>query len=314
MIYLFYGLETFLIEKEIKKIINKEQIDSYGISKYDLQNDLLDDILEDASMISLFDTKKVILVEDAYIFTRKVIKNPLNHHVENLEQYLKNPNPNTILIFSIEYEKIDSVKKITKAIKKYGTVKEFNKTDNVNGLVKQLFEDYQISYSDISFLIDRVGKNLLLLEQEIQKIKIYKEEDKNVTREDIIALTHKNIDIDIFALIESIVSKNKEKAMEIYYEMIKRNEEPIKIIVMLANQFRIIYQAKELYKQGYTGDNIASKLGIHPYRIKLALQSGRNYSSELLLTCLEKLADLDMSIKSGKIDKSMGLELFILGL
>lgn len=314
MNYLFYGLETFLIEKEIKKLIEQNKVDSYGISKYDLENDLLDDILEDASMISLFDTKKIILVEDAYIFTRKVIKNPLNHNLDKLDAYLKNPNPNTILIFQIEYEKIDSVKKITKAIKKVGTVKEFNKTENINGIVRQLCGDYQIAPSDCNFLIDRVGKNLLVLEQEINKIKMYKGEDKTITKEDILALTHKNIDIDIFVLIEAIVSKNKEKAMEIYYEMMKRNEEPIKIIVMLANQFRIIYQAKELYKKGYTGDNISSKLGIHPYRIKLALNSGRKYSSELLLSCLEKLADLDMNIKSGKIDKSMGLELFMLGL
>ncbi len=314
MNYLFYGLETFLMEKEIKKIIHDSKIDSYGISKYDLQNDLLDDILEDASMISLFDQKKLILVEDAYIFTRKVIKNPLNHNIDKLMAYLKNPNPNTILIFYIEYEKIDSVKKITKAIKKDGVIKEFNKTENIPGIVKQLFGDYQINTSDIQFLIDRVGKNLLMLEQEITKIKIYKGDNHQITKEDILSLTHKNIDIDIFTLIEAIVSKKKEQAMEIYYEMIKRNEEPIKIIVMLGNQFRIIYQAKELYKKGYTGDNIASKLGIHPYRIKLALQSGRNYSSELLLDCLEKLADLDINIKSGEIDKNIGLELFILGL
>lgn len=314
MTYLFYGLESFLIEKEIKQIIKQANVDSYSISKYDLQNDYIDDVIEDASMISLFGDKKVILVEDAYIFTRKVVKNALEHNTSLLEAYLQKQNPNTILIFSIEYEKIDSVKKVTKAIKKYGTVKEFNKTNNIQEIVKNLCGDYQISYSDINFLIDRVGKNLLMLEQEIEKIKIYKEDDKKITREDIFALTHKNIDIDIFALIEAIVSKNKEKAIEIYNEMLKMNEEPIKIIVMLGNQFRIIYQAKELYKQGYTGDNIASKLGIHPYRIKLALSSGQRYSSKLLLDCLEKLADLDMNIKSGKIDKGMGLELFILGL
>ena len=83
---------------------------------------------------------------------------------------------------------------------------------------------------------------------------------------------------------------------------------------MLANQFRIIYQAKELYKMGYTGDNIASQLGIHPYRIKLALASANKYSSEVLLQAIDQLAELDINIKSGKCDKNIALELFILSL
>lgn len=314
MNYLFYGLETFFMEKEIKKIIDNANIPGYAINKYDLEIDLLDDILEDASMISLFDEKKIIVVDNAYIFTRKVVKNPLSHNLDNLLKYLQNPNPNTIIIFNIIYEKIDSVKKISKEIKKNGIVKEFNKSENIVDIAKNLFGDYQIGITDLNFFIDRVGKDLLILEQEVNKIKVYKGDDKKITKEDIISLTHKNIDIDIFALIEAIVSKNKDKAMEIYGEMIKRNEEPIKIIVMLGNQFRIIYQAKELYNKGYTEGNIATKLGIHPYRIKLALQSGRRYSSELLLDCLEKLADLDINIKNGTIDKNFGLELFILGL
>ena len=314
MNYLFYGLETFLVEKEVKKIIKQANVEELGISKYDLEETLLDDILEDASMISLFDEKKVILVENAYVFTRKVVKNPLNHDLQKLTDYLNNPNPTTILIFTIEYEKIDSVKKITKAIKKNGIVKEFNKTGQLQNIVKDMLGEYKMSFQDLSFFIDRVGNNLLIIEQELEKIKNYKLDNYSITRDDIIQLTHKNIDIDIFALIESIVSKNKEKAMEIYNEMIKRNEEPIKIIVMLANQFRIIYQAKELYKMGYTGDNIASQLGIHPYRIKLALASANKYSSEVLLQAIDQLAELDINIKSGKCDKNLALELFILSL
>ena len=166
----------------------------------------------------------------------------------------------------------------------------------------------------ISLLLDRVGKELHQLEQEVQKLKMYRIDTKKISVEDVQNLTSKNIDIDIFGLIENIVTKNKEKAMETYGEMLKRNEEPIKIIVMLANQFRIIYQSKALYQKGYTEGDIAKELAIHPYRIKLALQKGRHFSSEVLLTYLNELANLDLSIKEGLVDKEMALELFILGL
>ena len=312
MNYLIYGLESFFIDKEIKKIIEKEKVDELAISRYDLENDLIDNILEDAETISLFDDKKIIIVDNAYIFTRKPVKNTLEQNLDLLINYLNNSNPNTIIIFNIEYEKIDSVKKITKLIKAKGFVKEFNKNNNLNSVVKDLFEDYKIDNSSINFLIDRVGNNLLILEQEITKLKNYKLEDKIINKSDIETLVHKNIVLDIFKLIDFIVNKNKEKAMEIYYEMIKMNEEPIKIIVILSNQFRLMLQAKELYKKGYTGDNIATKLGIHPYRIKLALTNSNKYSTDILIDYLDKLATLDIEIKQGKVDKYFGLEMFML--
>ena len=81
---------------------------------------------------------------------------------------------------------------------------------------------------------------------------------------------------------------------------------------MLANQFRIMYQCKELLKKGLSEKDIATTLKIHPYRVKLAIQNSRKYSSELLLQYISDLADMDISIKTGQIDKALALELFIL--
>jgi len=134
----------------------------------------------------------------------------------------------------------------------------------------------------------------------------------SLTKEDIINVTTKKIDPNTFTLLDYIVKNDKNKALEIYYELIKMNEEPIKIITILANQFRIMYQSKELLKKGLSEKNIAETLKIHPYRVKLAIQNGRKYSSELLLQYISDLADMDINIKTGKTDKSLALELFIL--
>jgi DNA polymerase-3 subunit delta len=94
--------------------------------------------------------------------------------------------------------------------------------------------------------------------------------------------------------------------------MLKNNEDSIKILSILADQFVIIYKTKELYKKGHTEKDIVSILDIHPYRVQKALEKGRRYESSAILNYIEKLADLDNDIKSGKIDKDLGLELFIL--
>lgn len=305
MVYLLYGTKEFGIEEEIKTL--SKNIDEMNISKYDLNNDMLSLALEDAKTMSLFGDKKIVIIYNANMFTGITSKDS-----EKIEDYLNHINENTILIFVVHNDKLDSRKKITKLIKEKGKIKEFNDELDSTNLVRRLFKDYNIEYSTIKLLIDRVGNNPLILQNEINKIKIYKENDKTITDEDILNLTVKLIEIDIFKLIDYIIKKDKEKALELYYEMLKMNEEPIKIVVILANQFRIMYQSKELLKKGYSEKDIASILKIHPYRVKLAIQNSRNYTSETLLKHLNNLADIDIGIKTGTLNKDLALELFIL--
>ena len=305
MVYLLYGTKDFEIEEEIKKL--SKGIDEMNISKYDLNNDMLSLALEDAKTMSLFGDKKLVIVDNANMFTGSTSKDS-----ELIEEYLNHMNDNTTLILIVHNDKLDTRKKITKLIKRVGKVQEFNDELDTTSLVRKLFKDYNIDYKTIQLFIDRVGNNPLIIQSEINKIKIYKDNDKNITEEDILNLTAKLIEIDIFKLIDYIVRKNKEKALELYYEMLKMNEEPIKIVVILANQFRIMYQSKELLKKGYSEKDIASTLKIHPYRVKLAIQNSRNYTSDILLKNLNALADIDIGIKTGTINKDLALELFIL--
>lgn len=311
MNYLIYGTDTYLIKKEIEKIIKENKINDLSVSEYDLTNDYINLCIDDALTLSLFDDKKVIICDNAYFFTGST-KKQVEHNVDLLKEYLEHPNESCILIFRVEYEKLDERKKIVKEFKKYGKVIECNSVSNVNEYVKKMFGDYSIDSNLIKLLIDRVGNNLSILDNEIEKIKLYKNDDKEIKLDDILNLTEKNIDNDIFHLIENIVNDNKFEALESLHEMLKLNEEPIKIIIMLANQFRLIYQAKGLYKLGYTESDIATNLKIHPYRIKLSLSKGRTMSDEKLLNYLEKLYELDCKIKSGEIMKDLALEMFIL--
>ena len=278
-----------------------------NISKYDLNSDMLSLVLEDAKTISLFGDKKLIIAENANMFTGSTSKDS-----ELIEEYLNHINENTILILVVHNDKLDTRKKITKQVKKIGKVLEFNDDLDTTSLVRRLFKNYNIDYNTIKLFLDRVGNNPLIIQSEINKIKIYKGNDRNITDEDILNLTIKLIEIDIFKLIDYIVKKDKEKALELYYEMLKMNEEPIKIIVILANQFRIMYQSKELLKKGYSEKDIAATLKIHPYRVKLAIQNSRSYTSKTLLKYLNDLADIDIGIKTGTLNKDLALELFIL--
>lgn len=312
MTYVLFGIVNYLIEQEITKILQDNAIDSISINKYNLENDLLSTILNDATSISLFGDKKAIIVNNSYIFTGSTNKKNLEQDTSLLEKYLESPNSDCLLIFVVPNEKLDERKKITKLSKKMGKVKEFNQIDTKT-IVKKMCEGYTITNDTIDLLIQRVGDNVLLLSNEIDKIKLYKD-DKKITNDDILDLTSKSLETNNFRLIDAIISKDKELAISLYEERIKQSEEPIAIVIALANQIRIMYQVKELYKMGHTEHDVASILAIHPYRVKLAAGNSRKYTSEVLLEQLKALANLDIAIKTGQLDKTLGLELFILSI
>ena len=203
MVYLLTSLEVILLEDELNKLKNESAIEDINISCYDLESDSLKDVIDDALTLSMFADKKMIICDNAYLFTSKK-----SEDTSYLEEYLENINPSTILIFLLNEDKLDERKKVTKLIKKNGVYKDLSIKD-IPSYVKELFKGYNITLSDIKLFIDRVGTSLEALSSEASKIILYKEDSKDITKEDIINLTSENIESDIFTLVDEIVNKDK---------------------------------------------------------------------------------------------------------
>ena len=310
MIYTLYSKSNLLINSEIDKIKNKNKINDLSISRYNLEEENFSKMIEDATTISMFSDKKLIILESSYFLTGSYKNKELD--LDLLSNFLNNKIKDVILIFTVITDKLDERKKIVKKLKEVSTVK--NLTDqNVDSYIKENLEGYTISENNINLIKERIN-DISLIEKELEKLKIYKIKEKEITKEDIMNLTTKTVDLDIYKFIENIIYKNKLEAITTYKELINQSEEPIGIIVTLSNQIRIMYQSKELSKKGLRENDIATTLDIHPYRVKKALISARNYSSGLLLDLLKKLIKMDLDIKSGNTEKYMSLELFILNM
>ena len=210
-------------------------------------------------------------------------------------------------------------KKIVKEIKKHCNIikHEQLKDYEIIGLVEKKFQlsGYKISRGAINLLISRTGNDLSVISNEIQKLFMYKLEEKIIAEEDIIALVPKKIEENIFDLIDAVVEKNKTKIFELYNGLTNYyGEEQTKILIMVANQFRLMLQCKLLNNTGLSENEVAKELKVHPYRVKLAIQKGKNIELNTLTKYLDDLATLDLNIKSGKTNKNMGLELFFLNM
>lgn len=308
--YLIYGNDYGLIKREIDKIIS-------GITdvvKYDLLVSNVSDVIEEASCMSLFGDKKVVIGENALFLTGA--NTSVNHDIDYLTSYVNAENHDNIVILTVVQDKLDERKKIVKLLKKNVTVihkETIDEKDLPKFVIKEFLNNgYKIDYKTASYFVDYVGKNVDILLSEINKMIIYKDTDKEIFIEDILNISSKGFNDNVFDLSDAIMKKDFKKIFYCYNDLMILKEEPIKIIALLASQFTLVYQSKLLSKEGFMSKDIASTLKVHPYRVKLALET--NYPDFELKDILKKLHNLDYEIKTGKVDKIVGLENFLLHL
>ena len=306
MVEVLYGTESFLINEYLEKIKGERQIEN--IIKYNLEETTLIDIIEDALYIDLFNNDKMIIVYNSYFL------NDLSMDTTILEDYFNHKNEKTLLFFISDKEKLDERKKIVKLFKNENKIKQFNKLEEktLEEKIKEKLksQNFEIDFLALKELINRCKNNYQDILNEINKLILYKDNEKNITIEDVKKVVSKPLEDNIFKLLGAITENNKKQIFDIYEDILNTGEDPIKILVMVANEFRLIYEVKIM--NNLNEQELSNIMKIHPYRIKKAKEKTYSYTKEKLEIILNKLSDLDYNIKSGNVDKYAGLELFLI--
>ncbi len=83
-------------------------------------------------------------------------------------------------------------------------------------------------------------------------------------------MINRSLEQNVFLLTEYI-QKRKKRTSNSFIYLITMKEEPIKLLALITSNYRLFYQCKILSQKGYSGQQIAKTIGVHPYRVKLAL-------------------------------------------
>ncbi|WP_068774325.1 DNA polymerase III subunit delta [Paenibacillus sp. FJAT-26967] len=320
-VYVCYGSESYLIRQFIRRISDKmiePEHRDFAVSKYDLAETSVQSVIADAETLPFMVPRKLITAGNAQFFTGSKDSGKVEHQLDRLTEYLQSPVDYTVLIFMVQADKLDERKKIVKLLKEKNvlvpclplTAEELQQW--VRREAKR--EDVTLTDRAAEQLILYTGGHLQTLAAEMEKIALNVGRGGTVTEELIEALVVRSTEQNVFILIEQVVQLRLDKAFALLEELLKQREEPIKIVMLMARQFRIMLQVKELSKQSYSHQQIAGQLGLHPYAVKVAEGQARAYDTEKLSRIISQLSDLDFKMKSGGIDKVLGLELFLLGL
>ncbi|MEW9701560.1 DNA polymerase III subunit delta [Paenibacillus sp. SI8] len=320
-VYLCYGPEKYKM-REFIQILSDSLIEpehrEFAVSRFDLGEISLSAVLEDAETLPFMVPKKLVIATNALFFTGAKESSKVEHHLDRLIDYLKSPADHAVIIFTVDADKLDERKKVVKALKEREAAVPFL---TLTGEELQQWVTKQAEKLNFSFtggasdqLILYTGGNLQSLSAEIEKISLYVGDGGTASPDTIDQLVSRSTEQNVFILIEDIVNLRLERAFVILEELLKQREEPIKIAALIARQFRIMLQVKELSKMGYSQQQMASQIGLHPFAVKVAEGQARKYEADKLGTIMAQLADLDFQMKSGKIDKVLGLEMFLLRL
>ncbi|WP_198153303.1 DNA polymerase III subunit delta [Thermotalea metallivorans] len=322
-IYLFHGVEYYLMEHMLQGIKSKlvdEGFQALNYQMMDGKETTIDQIINACETLPFMGESRLVVIKDLECFSGKR-KNISEEEEKKLAAYLSDIPPTTYLVFMVT-EGIDKRKKIVKDIGQYGKIIEFDKLQGteLNKWIIKSFSRYgkKIGEKEVAFFLDVTGymernsnKNLKDLENEIKKISDYLGEKTAVTLQDIDLLASKTIENNIFRLVESIGEKNGERALTLFNDMLLEGEAEIRILYMITRQFRLLYQIKLMEAQGYTPMAIAPKLGLQQFVVKKYLNQAANFDKNTLRKALQKCLDTDGGIKKGKIGPRLGVELLI---
>ncbi|HZG57371.1 DNA polymerase III subunit delta [Paenibacillus sp.] len=319
--YILHGAEGYVMGEWLDLLVAScldPDTKDFALSKYDLADTPLETAIEDAETLPFLSPRKLVIASGAYFLTGGRDPSRAEHNVDALQRYAAAPAEHATLVLTVPAEKLDERKKIVKTLKSAAVVLPFaplGPAELQQWVAKKASgRGVRIEPDAIEALLARVGGSCAALASEMEKLSLYVGKGNAIRVEHVEALAVRTTEQNVFLLVEEIAKLRPERAISMYHDLLKEKEEPIKLLALIARQFRMMLGAKELTKQGFSQSQIASQIGAHPYAVKIAAEQAKRFRAETLERLLLELGDLDYAMKTGAVDKALGLELFILRL
>ena len=257
-----------------------------------------------AETLPFFADRRVILIENSGLF---------KHGGENLAEYLATIPESAYLVFA--EKEIDKRSKLFKAVSAKGRAVEFKAQDEsvlkrwILGMLKK--ENKNITERDLELFLEKTGTNMENICKELEKLLCFCMERDVITGADIEEICTRQVNNQIFDMMNAIAEKKQKKAMELYYDLLTLKEPPMRILFLLARQFNILLQVKELKRKGHDNKSIGEAVGLPGFIAgKYVTQAGR-FSKEDLKKAVIDCVEAEEAVKTGKMNDVLSVELLL---
>ena len=308
-LYVFFGEETFLRDVYIDRFrdtIPKDDFLEFNLIVMDAKTVSQDEISDAIESFPMMSEKKLVIIRDSGIF--KKVK---EEDAKFWDSELKNlPDFCTLLFVEDAVDKRSSLYKLANKVGmtvEFAYLKPYELTAWVGGEV--LKRKCKMSKEVIEYFIGICQEGLANLNNELDKLMVYCDEE--ITMSDVKTVVAKSLSVQIFDLTDCIMAKNADKAIAIINDLKTVKESAFNIMYLLNSAFDKMLMSKLMLKEGEGRVNIEKRLGLPGFIADKYISGAKGFSQEFLIWAVERVPELDLAIKNGKISEWDALQEFL---
>jgi DNA polymerase-3 subunit delta len=163
----------------------------------------------------------------------------------------------------------------------------------------------------VEMLVRFVGGNLWLMAGEVDKLVLFAG-GRRIEEGDVGGVVSYAQEANIFALVDAILEFRAGIAQERLQQLLTQGAVPSYILVMIARQVQLMVRVKVLKSEKLSRGEMQDRLGLtSDFVLRKALEQADRYSPARLREVYHRLLEADISIKTGKYDGELALNILI---
>lgn len=304
--HLIYGSERYMVRYYKNKLISRlsNADDEMNCTFFRDKDIEASHIAEAAQVLPFFAEQRLIVVEDSKFFAKS------NDMLEYLESF-----PDTTYIIFVERE-VDKRNRLFKWFAKNGCVTEC--AAQQEKMLKQWVTGYMkkagkaIAVAQIELLMERVGTDMEILSNELEKLIGYVGERTVIEKEDIQAVSSGLTVSKMFDMIDAVAGKERDRALSLYDDLLANKEPPMTILYNFSRHINILLQIKECLSLGLNKYEMAAKCGVPHFTVAKYSRQAELFKRSELLKMLEDRIEYEEMQKTGRLPDQLSVELFFI--
>lgn len=251
-VYLFLGAEAYrrsICRDALTRAVLPEEEREAGLTRHDLEDMPLTGVIDDARSLSLFAPRRLIWVSSADAAVSKGAGSSGDPGILALAAYVQDPSPGAVLVFEASRfpldgegkRKLERVQKFFHPVPPSGRV-EFTPyaPEDAERLAEELARraGLRIGGEELGMLAEAVGYDAARIASEIEKLRLYAGDNREVTAADIARLVPSARAATIFELVGALGRGDRRRALELLDTLVQEGEYLPLALSFLATQFR----------------------------------------------------------------------------
>lgn len=296
---LLHGTEENLKNETLQQI--RQSVLTGGMAEMNeavLVNPAADELISACETLPFLTEKRLVLVRDCASLTgRKEAEDELCEYMGRI--------PSTCVLVFVASGKVDTRKKLPKAIAKWGRVLLFEplRGDALLEWVTAAFEKEgkRCTRATADFLTQVSGRDTSQLQGEVGKLCAYLGDRDTVERADIEAIASRTAEYAVFELVEAVVYTQQARAFLCLRQLLNDGTDELFILAMLLRQYRLLQQYLLLVSERTPRQNLAEAIGVQEFVLRRLENQARLTTGGVVRAAVNTCVDLEYAVKSGTV-------------